>query len=249
MDWFDLIIVGLVLLILYQCFYSREHLAMPLTARAPTALRVRDEAMYRDRGTTGISRTNMSKPWYRWANRLVGSDRDDIDSNTPSNLVFGDLHRINDTMSQMSQMSAMSQMSTISTISTHTIPTTRDPELATHIQQTKQYLRDVALNGQNECWRDIDRSKSDYTRDQINQYRDKHIRFRDKIMGTSAPAVDQVDRLAQMSLENQTTHVDPSTTIGQHVGQTIADFHDQIVTGAIANSPDNPDSPDSPDGA
>ena len=85
----------------------------------------------------------------------------------------------------------------------------------------KEYIRNVVLDGNTQCGCVVDKSKSDFTRDEVNEYRESQLRFRDKINGTSSPAIDPVDRINLITLHEGI----------KARGQTIADVYDNIITG------------------
>lgn len=83
-----------------------------------------------------------------------------------------------------------------------------------------RYIRDFVLDGNAQCGCVVDKSKSDFTRDEVDEYREKFIGFKDKINGTSALPEDPVDKMNQITLQGGI----------KAKGQTIADFYDNIVT-------------------
>jgi len=91
----------------------------------------------------------------------------------------------------------------------------------------KRYIRDYVLDGKAQCGCVVDKSKSDFTRDEINEYREKQLEFFDKINGTSQPAEDPVDRMNQITLSGGV----------KANGQTIADYYDKIVRVSNLNGP------------
>jgi hypothetical protein len=88
-----------------------------------------------------------------------------------------------------------------------------------------RYIRDFVLDGNAQCGCVVDKSKSIFTRDEVDEYREKHIQFRDKINGTSALAEDPVDKMNRITLEGGI----------KAEGQTIADFYDKLVNPQISN--------------
>lgn len=69
------------------------------------------------------------------------------------------------------------------------------------MRDIKKYLREYVLDGKDQCYCVSDPSKSEFTRDEIDKYREKHIEFRDKIGGTSADFEDPVDKMNEIGIE------------------------------------------------
>lgn len=91
--------------------------------------------------------------------------------------------------------------------------------------EIKRYIRDYVLDGTAQCGCVVDKSKSDFTRDEVDEYREQALQFRDKINGTSAPTEDPVDRMNKITLRGGI----------KAKGQTIADFYDNVVGGRVSN--------------
>jgi hypothetical protein len=89
----------------------------------------------------------------------------------------------------------------------------------------KRYIRDYVLDGSAQCGCVVDKSKSEFTKDEVDEYREQSLRFHDKINGTSAPTEDPVDRMNMIALKGGI----------KAKGQTIADFYDNVVGGRISN--------------
>lgn len=68
------------------------------------------------------------------------------------------------------------------------------------MMDVKKYLREYVLGGKDQCYCVSDPSKSEFTRDEIDKYREKHIEFRDKIGGTSADFEDPVDKMNEIGI-------------------------------------------------
>jgi hypothetical protein len=83
----------------------------------------------------------------------------------------------------------------------------------------QRYIRDYVLDGQRQCECITDDTQASFTRNNVDDYREKQIQFRDKIMGSSAPAEDPVDRMNKVILNGG---------IKAH-GQTVASFYDNLV--------------------
>ena len=84
------------------------------------------------------------------------------------------------------------------------------------METTKQYLQQYVLNG---------RKYSDSpepveaSRQEVDDYREKQLHFRDKIFGTSADPFDTVDRMNQITMQGGI----------QGDGQTIAQVYDRLT--------------------
>ncbi|VBB18034.1 hypothetical protein YASMINEVIRUS_497 [Yasminevirus sp. GU-2018] len=85
--------------------------------------------------------------------------------------------------------------------------------------EMKRYIREYVLDGKSQCGCITDKSKSDFTRDEIDAYREQQLEFRDKINGTSAPAEDPVDRMNLITMQGGV----------KAQGQTIAEFYDKLL--------------------
>jgi hypothetical protein len=94
--------------------------------------------------------------------------------------------------------------------------------LAERSANMKRYIRDYVLDGKSQCECVVDKSKSDFTRNEVDEYRDQQIEFRNKTYGTSAPAVDPVDKMNTITMQGGI----------KGNNQTIADFYDNIVGGS-----------------
>jgi hypothetical protein len=91
--------------------------------------------------------------------------------------------------------------------------------------EIKRYIRDFVLDGSAQCGCVTDRSKSDFTKTEVDEYREQALRFHDKIYGSSSAAEDPVDRMNKVSLDEGI----------KAKGQTIADFYDNVVGGRVSN--------------
>lgn len=100
--------------------------------------------------------------------------------------------------------------------------TTMDGTLCNVKQQTKdlkKYLREVVLDGRDQCFCANDKTKAEFTRTDADNYRESQIRFRNKIWESSAPVADPVDKENEIRLQGG--------FVGK--GETIADVHDSLV--------------------
>jgi len=94
--------------------------------------------------------------------------------------------------------------------------------LDNEMADTKRYLREYVLDGKDQCYCVTDPSKSEFTRSEIDAYREQQIEFRDKIGGTSADFVDPVDKMNEISM------------VGiKAKNQSIRAFYDSIVENKI----------------
>ena len=89
-----------------------------------------------------------------------------------------------------------------------------DPEM----KNLKRYIREYVLDGRDQCFCATDKSKSEFTRGEIDAYREQQIEFRDKINGTSALEHDPVDKMNEVTI-----------TGIKAKNQSIADFYDSVV--------------------
>jgi hypothetical protein len=89
-----------------------------------------------------------------------------------------------------------------------------DPEM----DWMKRYIREVVLDGRDQCFCATDPSKSEFTRDEIDRYREQQIEFRDKINGTSKDFEDPVDKMNEITMTGIKAQ-----------NQSIANFYDSIV--------------------
>ena len=89
----------------------------------------------------------------------------------------------------------------------------------TNNDDIKLFLQEKVLNGQDDCFDIDDKNKAKYTRDEVDNYREQQIQFRNKILHSSAPVGDPVDKQNQIRLQ------------GGFLGnnETIADVYDSMV--------------------
>jgi hypothetical protein len=208
-----------------------------------------DDGVYRDMGTYGLDRTNKSKRWYHVVNKLVLDDKRDMNeldiltkrtkkhthnknkkkyahknSMNPRKLVFGDnydgiiesdfldekqdeiLENVGNRLRHVDEFFVDVYGNICSSAETS--------------QDVKKYLRENVLDGKSECGCVVDKSKSEFTRNEVNDYRESQLQFRDKIYGTSSPAVDPVDRLNLITIQEGI----------KAEGQTIANLYDNIIS-------------------
>jgi hypothetical protein len=91
-------------------------------------------------------------------------------------------------------------------------------ELDEETAHLKKYIREYVLDGKDQCFCAVDLSKSEFTRDEIDKYREQQLEFRDKIYGTSEIVNDAVDKMNEISM-----------TGIKAKNKSIADFYDSIV--------------------
>jgi hypothetical protein len=216
-----------------------------------------DDGVYRDSMTHGIDRTNESKKWYHVTNKLVTNDTSDIsdlslkavddlqkiasdqeksrskekEKKKIDRLVFDDNYEGKlssdpfdaETVKLPATFGPKHKYSDEKYVDVNgNVCTTSETDV-----DVKRYIRDYVLDGKAQCGCVVDKSKSDFTRDEINQYREKQLEFFDKINGTSQPAEDPVDRMNQITLSGGV----------KANGQTIADYYDNIVRVSNLNGP------------
>lgn len=93
-----------------------------------------------------------------------------------------------------------------------------DCKLDKESQDIKDFLRKKVLLGNQDCECVNDVSKSEATREEIDDYREQQIRFRDKIFGTSKDPFDAVDKMNELKV-----------TGIQGNGQRIADVSSALL--------------------
>lgn len=209
-----------------------------------------DDGRDRDVGAVGLDRTLDSKNWYHVANKLA--DNNEIYDETAVAIESLKKHTANNNCRKSDNNCKLvfpdfyERKMTSDPFEADSIPDADYPESLSNRRFTeneftnvfgnvcatnedskemKRYIRDYVLDGKTQCGCVVDKSKSSFTRDEIDSYREKQIVFRDKIYGTSSPAEDPVDRMNEITLQGGISAE----------GQTIADFYDDLVT--IKNSP------------
>ncbi len=106
-----------------------------------------------------------------------------------------------------------------------------DLALEENVQNVKRYIRDYVLNGLNECECVPDKSQPDFSPEEIDAYREKHIQFRENVFGTSKgiDGIDPVDKMNQVAYNGGI----PAN------GMTIAQFYDKIADSKVSNVSNN----------
>lgn len=195
--------------------------------------RVYDNGEYRDPGVNGLDRTDMGKAWYHVANRLVEDSEiynninQSIDiikqkqNKKNEGLVFPDFYvgkqsnrKNNEEEEDILTNQNTDEMCNFYTDVLGNVNGINDDRIG-----VKKYIRERVLDGGVQCGCIEDKEKSLFTNDEIGEYRDKQLRFRDKINGTSAPAEDPVDRMNMLNIQGGINAPQ----------QTIAEFYDSLV--------------------
>lgn len=92
-----------------------------------------------------------------------------------------------------------------------------DTTQQTNDLEIKRYLNDYVLDGKMQC--EADKSQSVFNRTEIDNYREQSFDFQNKINGSSAPAIDPVDRVNQNRLSGGI----------KATGQTISNYYDNLI--------------------
>jgi len=146
---------------------------------------------------------NTYIPWYKIVNKLVTNDGD-ISTNK---IIFDDIYTGNITQKNKISLDRRERKK-------KRINKKKDGF------DVKEYIRNKVLNGDSQCYCVTDKSKSEFTRTDVDEYREQQLKFKSEMInGTSAPAIDPVDKMNIIKMEGWFK--------GQ--GQTIADVYDNIV--------------------
>jgi hypothetical protein len=86
-------------------------------------------------------------------------------------------------------------------------------------EKINKFMLEKVLGGNEQCVCAVDKSKSEFTRDEINAYREQQLQFREKIYGTSASPEDPVDKMNLITLQGGI----------KGNGQTISSFYDSLL--------------------
>jgi len=197
-------------------------------------LRVYDDGKYRDKGTSGLDRTHKSKRWYHVVNKLVANDKHEKEMDQVSNgsdhsrhsgrrvkhRLFFDGNYEGVLVSNTNEAEHVESKFVDDPADVYTDVFGDVCNSRKNREDAKEYIRNVVLDGRTQCGCVTDKSKSDFTREEIDEYREKQLHFRDKVYGTSAPVEDPVDKMNQITMAG-----------GIHAtGQTIADVYDKLVS-------------------
>ena len=173
----------------------------------------------RDYNTKGLDRTDAErKPWYHVANKMESAKTD----KKSERLVFGDNYNKFQTSDPYdggsnSNMRDMAPIKNVEEVMIDASGNKCNPRKDSPERQ--RYIRDYVLDGKQQCECVADDTQALFTREDVEEYREKQIQFRDKIMGSSAPAEDPVDRLNKITLSGGI----------KSQGQTVASFYDDLV--------------------
>jgi hypothetical protein len=197
-------------------------------------LRTYDDHRDRDNGTHGLNRTSRSKKWYHYMNKQAVNDISrkkkngmKRKNNRKKTLVFDDIYQGVLIPEKFYNKPNVENDNNIECENGTGILENKfenvDGDICTiakDAMRVKKYIREKVLGGDAQCECVVDKSKSEFTRDEIDAYREKQITFRDKIYGTSSPAVDPVDKMNEIMLKGGI----------RGNGQSIANFYDSLVS-------------------
>lgn len=164
---------------------------------------------YRDPGTCGLDRTSKNKKWYHNVNKIT--DTNFVGDNIRRNVNKRKL-TFNNFYDGRSDIINKPNISDIAVRKDNNDYDESDDSI-------KKYILENVLNGKSECECIPDKSRSEFTRSEIDKYREEHILFNDKINGTSSPTEDPVDRMNMI-------HINEGI---KGNGSTIADYYDKLV--------------------
>jgi hypothetical protein len=189
-----------------------------------------DDGEYRDPGTKGLDRTVETKKWYHVANRLEEDNKTEkISGSEPGSgsgrLVFGDNYEKKLTSdpieANIPNVPVNMQIPDIAPDAEKIIDVSGNVcSINENSDNMKRYIRDYVLDGNLQCACAVDKSSSEFTRNEVDNYRENQIAFRDKIYGTSDLPLDPVDKMNLITLKGG---------VGSN-GSTVADFYDNIVS-------------------
>ena len=145
------------------------------------------------------------KKWYHYVNRLVTNDSDIIDNK----IVFDDNYegniKLNKNIVNLDRKERKKKKGNNSK----------------NRFDVKDYIRNNVLGGKSQCFCVPDKSKSEFTRHDVDEYREQQLEFQSEMInGTSSPAIDPVDKMNIIKMEGGI----------KGNGQTIADIYDNIVS-------------------
>ena len=204
------------------------------------------DCMYREKNTFGLDRTNNQKNWYHVANKLVTNDDTSINEisnkfcdksvivvNTSGKLIFDDIYKgilSSDPFEANEVKTQEVKTQEVKNPIKHTDDTYMDVygnecTRSENDLEIKRYIRDYVLDGTTQCYRDDTKSKTEFTKKDIDEYREQGLQFHKKINGTSALPEDPVDRMNNITIAGGINAT----------GQSIGDFYDNVVTGNVSN--------------
>jgi hypothetical protein len=212
-----------------------------------------DDGKYRDPGTFGIDRTNNPNNWYHVANKLVTNTSEQAQEQTQGEQSNNSEENLREALNERALHNLKGRLvfddyyegrltsdpfigDNIKVPSTFGTNTKYSDEAYTDVYgnvckvgeenaNIKRYIRDYVLDGMAQCGCVVDKSKSDFTRSEVDEYREKQLRFQNKINGTSSPAEDPVDKMNKITLQEGI----------KANGQAVADFYDDLVDVRVAN--------------
>jgi hypothetical protein len=152
--------------------------------------------------SNGLDKTDIQ--WYKVNNRLVTNDGDVSNGN----IIFDDNYD-----------GVIKQNNNIN-LDKRERPINKKKYKNNNRFDVKEYIRNNVLNGKSQCYCVSDNSKSEFTRTEVDDYREQQLKFQgEMIYGTSAPAIDPVDKMNIIKMDGGF----------KGNGQTIADVYDSIV--------------------
>lgn len=107
--------------------------------------------------------------------------------------------------------------------------TKEDLTIDQNAENVKRYIRDYVLDGLNKCNCVTNMNQPDFTPQEIDAYREKHIEFRENTWGTSKgiDGIDPVDKINQINYNGGV----PAN------GMTIANYYDNLTSAKVADTP------------
>lgn len=216
---FDIILITFAIVVLLHLFYNNN---LFVSHREKNVCNENMENHNRDEGTYGLDRMDKSKPWYHVANKLVTEEKK-IDTKCD------ELGKITIEKNYDGNLESETYDINLERRETLTDHKGNVCSLGNRSGNMKRYIREYVLDGNAQCGCVVDKSKSDFTRDEVDDYREKQLRFEsEKINGTSSPAIDPVDKVNQLTLHE-----------GKYpCGQKIADFYDKLIDNHVPNMND-----------
>jgi len=227
----DLIIIILVMIIAYyflslsktcpdtkesMCNFNREFISGPNDSI--------EYPQFRDAGTTGLDRTNKKLRWYHVTNRLINQDSciSDKQANLEKlkRIVYPDNYNSLDEYTEPKP--ELCDRKYVCHLDYQNNETNKD-FLDLQSQMVKKFIRDKVLNGDVQCGCAENKSSAEFSRDEVDNYREKQLHFRDKIMGTSDPVFDPVDKMNEITVRGG---ILPSN---RYHGHRVADVYDSII--------------------
>lgn len=197
----DIIIILLILVIICFCYYNKNE-KMENTKNN----KIYGDGTYRDQNTCGLDKTMSSKKWYHYTNRLTNNNKiyETGSDNIKKKLTFHDKYNGEQCNKQPNIIKPVEY---------------NDNSFKESDNFVHKYIKENVLDGKLECECIDDKTQSKSTRQEINDYYDNFIEFRDKIYASSDPAIDVVDKMNIITM-NEGIHSNE---------QTIADVYDKLV--------------------